>query len=95
MGDRHVKDFLRLVIGRLLIQIYAHDARNELVLVYANLIKELRPKFIVMENVKGILTLDKGAYLENVMKTLHEAGYNAEYRLINMADLGYQRLEIE
>ena len=67
---------------------YAHDARNELVLVYANLIKELRPKFIVMENVKGILTLDKGAYLENVMKTLHEAGYNAEYRLINMADYG-------
>ncbi len=67
---------------------YAHDSRNELVLVYANLIKELRPKFIVMENVKGILTLDKGAYLENVMETLHQAGYNAEYRLINMADYG-------
>ena len=67
---------------------YAHDARNELVLVYANLIKELRPKFIVMENVKGILTLDKGAYLENVMKTLRDTGYNAEYRLINMADYG-------
>ena len=67
---------------------YAHDARNELVLVYANLIKELRPKFIVMENVKGILTLDKGAYLKNVMQTLHEASYNAEYRLINMADYG-------
>lgn len=67
---------------------YAHDVRNELVLVYANLIKELRPKFIVMENVKGILTLDKGAYLKNVLKTLHEAGYNAEYKLINMADYG-------
>ena len=67
---------------------YAHDARNELVLVYANLIKELRPKFIVMENVKGILTLDKGAYLKNVMQTLHDAGYNAEYKLINMADYG-------
>lgn len=67
---------------------YAHDARNELVLVYAKLIKELRPKFIVMENVKGILTLDKGAYLKGVMSTIHEAGYNAEYHLINMADYG-------
>ena len=67
---------------------YAHDARNELIFVYANLIKELRPKFIIMENVKGILTLDKGAYLENVIKTLHNAGYNAEYKLINMADFG-------
>lgn len=91
MEDRHVKDFLR--IGHRASsdpnKRYAHDARNELVLVYANLIKELRPKFIVMENVKGILTLDKGAYLENVNEDiLHEAGYNAEYRLINMADYG-------
>jgi DNA (cytosine-5)-methyltransferase 1 len=67
---------------------YAHDSRNELVLVYANLIKELKPKFIVMENVKGILTLDKGAYLNNVLKTLHDEGYKAEAKLINMADYG-------
>jgi len=71
---------------------YKHDARNELVLVYANLIKELKPKFIVMENVKGILTMDKGAYLQNVMTTLKEAGYNAEYKLINMADYGVPQI---
>ena len=65
-----------------------HDPRNELVLVYANLIKELRPKFIVMENVKGILTLKNGEYLKNVMKQLKEAGYDARYKLINMADYG-------
>ena len=65
-----------------------HDPRNELVLTYANLIKELRPKFIVMENVKGILTLEKGAYLKNVLRLLKEAGYNAQYKLINMADYG-------
>lgn len=65
-----------------------YDPRNELVLVYANLIKELRPKFIVMENVKGILTLKKGKYLNNVMKQLKNAGYNAQFKLINMADYG-------
>lgn len=64
------------------------DPRNELVITYARLIHELRPKFIVMENVKGILTLQGGAYLQNVMKLLHDAGYNAEYKLINMADYG-------
>lgn len=67
---------------------YQHDPRNELVLTYANLIRELRPKFIVMENVKGILTLQNGTYLQNVMRLLKEAGYNAEYKLINMADYG-------
>lgn len=64
------------------------DPRNELVLTYARIINELRPKFIVMENVKGILTLEKGAYLKNVLKILANAGYNTEYKVINMADYG-------
>ena len=67
---------------------YKHDPRNELVLTYAKLIRELRPKFIVMENVKGILTLDDGAYLQNVLSLLKDAGYQAEFKLINMADFG-------
>lgn len=67
---------------------YEEDPRNKLVLTYAKLIRELRPKFIVMENVKGILTLQNGEYLKNVLKLLHEAGYAAEYKLINMADYG-------
>lgn len=65
-----------------------HDPRNELVLTYARIIRELRPKFIVMENVKGILTLQGGAYLQNVLSQLHEAGYDATHKLINMADYG-------
>ena len=64
------------------------DPRNELVLTYANLIKELTPKFIVMENVKGILTLEKGAYLRKVLSILRANGYNVGYKLINMADYG-------
>lgn len=64
------------------------DPRNELVLTYARIIKEIRPKFIVMENVKGILTLEGGAYLKNVLDILAKAGYNAKYKLINMADYG-------
>lgn len=64
------------------------DPRNELVLTYAKIIKELRPKFIVMENVKGILTLQGGAYLNNVLAQLREAGYEVKYKLINMADYG-------
>ncbi len=65
-----------------------HDPRNELVLTYARIIREIRPKFIVMENVKGILTLQNGTYLNNVLNQLHKAGYAAEYKLINMADYG-------
>ena len=41
-----------------------------------------------MENVKGILTLQDGAYLANVIKQLRDAGYEVAYKLINMADYG-------
>lgn len=70
----------------------AHDPRNELVLVYANLIRSLKPKFIVMENVKGILTMDGGAYLQNVLSVLKDAGYSVDYRLVNMADYGVPQI---
>lgn len=70
----------------------AHDPRNELVLVYANLIESLKPKFIVMENVKGILTMDGGAYLQNVLSVLKDAGYSVDYRLVNMADYGVPQI---
>lgn len=66
----------------------AHDPRNELVLTYAKLIKQLQPKFVVMENVKGILTMDGGAYINTVLSELRACGYSAEYKLINMADYG-------
>lgn len=70
----------------------AHDPRNELVITYAKLIRELKPKFIVMENVKGILTMEKGAYLKNVLSLLRDVGYNVDYKLINMADYGVPQI---
>lgn len=69
-----------------------YDPRNELVLTYAKIIRSIKPKFIVMENVKGILTMDGGAYLQNVLKELKDAGYNADYQLINMADYGVPQI---
>ena len=70
----------------------SHDPRNELVIEYARLIKGIYPKFIVMENVKGILTKDKGKYLENVLTSLEDSGYTVEFKLLNMADYGVPQL---
>lgn len=70
----------------------AHDPRNELVLTYAQIIRQMRPKFIVMENVKGILTRNGGAYIKTVLSELRDAGYNVDYRIINMADYGVPQI---
>lgn len=69
-----------------------HDPRNELVITYAKLINAIKPKFIVMENVKGILTMQKGEYLKTVLSELRKAGYSVDYKLINMADYGVPQI---
>jgi DNA (cytosine-5)-methyltransferase 1 len=68
------------------------DSRNELIFVYANIVSALKPKFIVMENVKGILTMKNGSYLDMVLKELRRSGYNVDYRLVNMADYGVPQI---
>ena len=66
------------------------DERNQLVFHYVRLVKELRPKYCVFENVKG-LTLGKHAlFLEELIKALEVAGYNvlSPYQVLNAADFG-------
>lgn len=68
------------------------DSRNELVLAYARIVAEIKPKFIVMENVKGILTMKDGAYIDTVISELRRVGYNVDYKVVNMADYGIPQI---
>lgn len=47
-----------------------YDKRDNLFLHYLKVIRKLRPKYFVMENVSGILTKDKGKFKEAVMKEI-------------------------
>lgn len=47
-------------------------------------ISHLRPKFIVMENVRGHLTLG----FDQVLKDLTEIGYDARWQLVRASDVG-------
>ncbi|MCD8303951.1 MAG: DNA cytosine methyltransferase [Prevotellaceae bacterium] len=46
------------------------DKRDNLFLHYLNVIRKLRPKYFVMENVKGLLTKDKGRFKEEIMREI-------------------------
>jgi DNA (cytosine-5)-methyltransferase 1 len=66
------------------------DPRNQLVFHYVRIVRELRPKYCVFENVKG-LTLGKHAeFLAQLIAALDAAGYDAAlpYRVLNAADFG-------
>ncbi len=46
------------------------DKRDNLFLHYLKVIRKLRPKYFVMENVKGILTKDKGKFKEAILREI-------------------------
>lgn len=64
------------------------DERNELYKFFYNVIKVKQPKYFVAENVKGILSLGKGAIIKQITEDFKEAGYKINVNLVQMADYG-------
>lgn len=67
---------------------FIDDPRNKLFKEYVRIVNEIRPKFFVMENVSGILSMEHGKVLKNILKSFNEIGYKLEYRLLNAAEYG-------
>jgi DNA (cytosine-5)-methyltransferase 1 len=65
------------------------DERNHLFRDYVRLVLEgIRPKFILMENVPGLVSLDKGKTLRDVVAAFEGAGYKVIYKILNAAHYG-------
>ncbi len=65
------------------------DPRNFLVYQYIRIVKEVRPKFFLMENVKGFTNLDKGHFVDAVKKSFQKIGYtNIWCEIVHATDYG-------
>lgn len=66
------------------------DARNKLYLEFYKAVKIAHPDFFVIENVKGMLTLNKGAFVRDIIERFGPdgLGYSISYKLLNAADYG-------
>jgi len=65
------------------------DARNSLFHNYVRLVLEgLRPKFIVMENVPGLISFNNGQSLADVQAAFENAGYRVIFKILNAAHYG-------
>ena len=64
------------------------DERNFLYLEMKRIIEDKKPKFFVAENVKGILSLGKGAVMEMIINDFRKIGYKVDYRLLTASDYG-------
>lgn len=61
---------------------------DDLVFVYCETIKKLRPKVFLLENVKGIIQGNAKAYAKKIVQTMTAAGYTVQVFLLNAASMG-------
>ena len=67
------------------------DTNDDRANLYKELVKALRikqPKFFIFENVKGLMTLQKGAILKKVINEFEDVGYRVKYKLLLASDYG-------
>lgn len=64
------------------------DTRGTLFFFYANLIKTIRPKVFIYENVPGLKTHDKGKTWERIQEIFNELDYDIYDAELNSADYG-------
>lgn len=51
------------------------DSRNRLFAEFVRIVRYLRPWYVVLENVPGILTMRRGAFYQAIVDSFEEAGY--------------------
>lgn len=64
------------------------DERGKLFFEMVNILKEKKPRFFIGENVKGILSANKGKAFPMIIKEFEDAGYYVRYKLLNASEFG-------
>ena len=59
------------------------DTRGTLFFHYVNAIKEVQPEFFIFENVKGMMSHDKGETIKTVLSSFNEIGYDIDFDVFN------------
>lgn len=64
------------------------DARGTLFYHYAVFLEKLQPKIFLFENVRGLLTHDRGKTINNMLDIFKEQGYTVQKKVLNAWDYG-------
>ena len=64
------------------------DARGTLFYHYAIFLQKLQPKMFLFENVRGLLTHDKGRTYATITNIFEQAGYTIQKKVLNAWDFG-------
>lgn len=65
-----------------------HDSRNRLYLDFIRLVKELKPRAFIVENVPGLGSLFKGEVKLRIIEEFEKLGYTVNAKVLNASDYG-------
>ncbi|CUR63908.1 DNA cytosine methyltransferase [Leuconostoc gasicomitatum] len=67
---------------------FLNQTKGTLFFEVARAVKQIKPRFVFLENVKGLLNHDEGSTFRTILNTLDELGYDVEWRVLNSKDFG-------
>lgn len=65
-----------------------NDTRGTLFFEIARILKDKRPKYFLLENVRGLLSNDSGKTFQTIIRVLSEVGYNVQWEVLNSKNYG-------
>ena len=68
------------------------DDRGQIIFHIARILEESKPKCFLLENVKGLVTHDKGKTLQIILDELNRVGYTVDYKVLTSLDYGVPQM---
>jgi len=65
-----------------------NDARANLYKQIVRFLNEKHPKYFICENVKGLMTLQKGAIINKIKTEFENCGYQVQFKLVKAVEFG-------
>lgn len=67
---------------------FLDKTRGTLFFEIARAAEQIKPRFLFLENVKGLLSHERGDTFRTILSTLDELGYDAEWQILNSKNFG-------
>lgn len=68
------------------------DDRGQIIFQLARILRETQPKCFILENVKGLVTHDKGRTIKVILDELTNSGYTVSYRVLTSLEHGVPQM---
>jgi DNA (cytosine-5)-methyltransferase 1 len=64
------------------------NPQNQMVFEFLRFVKEIAPKWFLMENVSGLDSFEAGSVRDHLLQAFRNLGYKTEYAILNSANFG-------